>query len=65
MEEKQCIQVSKIAFNSCVDSYLVNKDKKDIQEYWAQLFNLERFCEAEGVEKALELIELHSDIIGG
>lgn len=62
LQEELCKNQEKIAYRSCVDSYFKNKDRKDIMEYWLQLFEQKRFCEAKGVEKALELIDIYEDL---
>jgi len=63
-EKEQCKQLQVVAYKSCVDSYFRSKDRNDIYEYWLQLIKAERNCEAKGVHKALELIELYEDING-
>jgi hypothetical protein len=63
-EEEQCKQLQVVAYKSCVDSYFRSKDRNDIYEYWLQLIEAKRSCEARGVSKALELIELYEDING-
>ena len=60
--DKLCKNKEVVAYRSCVDSYFSNKDRKDIMEYWLQLFEQKRFCEAKGVEKALELIDIYEDL---
>ena len=45
-----------------VDSYYQTKDKNDVYEYWLYLLEAGRVCEANGVEKALELITLLEDL---
>ena len=45
-------------------TYYENKDRNDIYEYWLYLMEAKRVCEAKGVQKVLELIELQSDING-
>jgi hypothetical protein len=62
LRKNYCKNQEKVAYRSCVDSYFNNKDKKDIIEYWLQLFEQKRFCEAKGVEKALELIDIYEDL---
>ena len=62
MQEKQCKQQSSVAYNSCIDSYYKSKDRNDIYEYFLYLQESKRYCEAAGVVKALELIELISDL---
>jgi hypothetical protein len=57
-----CKQQSSVAYKSCVDSYYQSKDRNDIYEYWLYLQEAKRFCEADGVMKALELIELMQDL---
>ncbi len=60
--EEHCKKIQNVAYKSCVDSYFVSKDKADIIEYWVFLFNKKRFCEAKGVEKALEIIDLYEEL---
>ena len=62
LQEQLCKNKEIVAYRSCVDSYFSNKDRKDIMEYWLQLFEQKRFCEAKGVEKALELIDIYEDL---
>jgi hypothetical protein len=62
MIEALCKQQSSVAYKSCVDSYYQSKDRNDIYEYWLYLQEAKRFCEADGVMKALELIELMQDL---
>jgi hypothetical protein len=62
LPEELCNNQEKIAYKSCVDSYFSNGDRQDIMEYWIQLFDQKRFCEAKGVEKALELIDIYEEI---
>lgn len=62
MSENQCKQISNIAYKSCIDSFFYSKDKKDIIEYWVYLFENKRYCEAKGVEKALELIDIYEEL---
>ena len=62
MEKEQCNKLNSVAYNSCVDSYYQTEDKNDIYEYWLYLLEAKRFCEANGVEKALELITLLEDL---
>ena len=62
LPEELCKNQEKIAYKSCVDSYFSNGDRQDIMEYWIQLFDQKRFCEAKGVEKALELIDIYEEI---
>lgn len=62
MEKEQCNQLNSVAYNSCVDSYYQTEDKNDVYEYWLYLLEAKRFCEANGVEKALELITLIEDL---
>ena len=65
MENKKlCSQLHRIAFKSCLMTYYENKDRNDIYEYWLYLMEAKRVCEAKGVQKVLELIELQSDING-
>ncbi len=62
LQEQHCKNKEIIAYRSCVYSYFSNGDRKDIMEYWLQLFEQKRFCEAKGVEKALELIDIYEDL---
>ena len=62
LQKNNCKNQEIVAYRSCVDSYFNNKDKKDIIKYWLQLFEQKRFCEAKGVEKALELIDIYEDL---
>jgi len=57
-----CKELQNIAYKSCIDSYFNSKDREDIVEYWVYLLEKERWCEAEGVEKALELIDIYIEI---
>ena len=63
-EKEQCKQLQVVAYRSCIDSYFRSKDRNDIYEYWLQLIEAKRSCEAKGVQKSLELIELYEDING-
>ena len=62
MEDKNCTQKGKVAYKSCIDIYYKSKDKEDIRNYWLYLQESKRYCEAEGVMKALELIEIIIDL---
>ena len=62
MEDQQCRRQSSVAYKSCIDSYFKSKDRNDIYEYWLYLQESERFCEADGVMKALEMIEIIIDL---
>ena len=62
MEKEQCNRLNSVAYNSCVDSYYQTEDRNDVYEYWLYLLECKRFCEADGVEKALELIVLIEDL---
>ena len=53
LQEELCKNKEIVAYRSCVDSYFSNGDRKDIMEYWLQLFEQKRFCEAKGVELSL------------
>lgn len=64
LQEELCKKKEIIAYKSCVDSYLYSKDKKDVYYYWLQMIDSKRMCEAKGVEKALELIDLYEEING-
>ena len=54
----------RIAYRSCLDNYFTTGDRNDIYEYWLQLVESKRACEALGVQKALEFIELWENIDG-
>ena len=62
--EQQCNQMHRIAYRSCLDNYFTTGDRNDIYEYWLQLVESKRTCEALGVQKALEFIELWEDVDG-
>ncbi len=62
LPEALCRNQEKVAYKSCVSSYFTNGDRQDIMEYWLQLFEQKRFCEAKGVEKALELIDIYEEL---
>ena len=62
MEDRQCNKLNSVAYNSCIDSYFESKDRNDIYEYWLYLQEAKRFCEADGVMKALEMIEIIIDL---
>jgi hypothetical protein len=47
-----------------LDNYFTTGDRNDIYEYWLQLVESKRTCEALGVQKALEFIELWENIDG-
>ena len=57
-----CKQKENIAYKSCVDSFFNSKDVNDIKDYWIYLINNKRYCEAKGVEKALELIDIYQEL---
>ena len=57
-----CRTLNRIAYKSCIYSYFNSKDREDIVKYWLYLLEQERWCEAEGVEKALELIDIHKEL---
>ena len=57
-----CKALNSIAYKSCIDSYFKTQDKEDIVEYWVYLLEQKRWCEAQGVEKALELIDIYQEI---
>ena len=63
-EKEQCKQLEVVSYKSCIDSYFRSGDQNDIYEYWLQLLEAKRSCEAKAVQKALELIELYKDING-
>ena len=60
--KEHCNNLQKVAYRSCIDSYFNSKDREDIVKYWLYLLEQERWCEAEGVEKALELIDIHKEL---
>ena len=62
LQEQLCKNQEIIAYRSCVDSYFANGDRQDIMKYWLQLFEKKRFCEAKGVEKAIELIDIYEEL---
>ena len=62
--DQQCNQMHRIAYRSCLDNYFTTGDRNDIYEYWLQLVESKRTCEALGVQKALEFIELWEDVDG-
>ena len=57
-----CKNLQNIAYKSCIDSYFETRDKEDVVEYWVYLLEQKRWCEAQGVEKALELIDIHQEL---
>ena len=62
--DSQCNKLNSVAYNRCIDSYFESKDRNDIYEYWLYLQEAKRFCEADGVMKALEMIEIIIDLNG-
>ena len=60
--KEHCKKLQNIAYKSCIDSYFNSKDREDIVEYWVYLLERKRLCEAEGVEKALELIDIYQEL---
>ena len=62
--KEQCNQLHRIAYRSCLDNYFTTGDRNDIYEYWLVLVEAKRSCEALGVQKALEFIELWENIDG-
>ena len=62
MMDSQCNKLNSVAYKSCIDSYFESKDRNDIYEYWLYLQEAKRFCEADGVMKALEMIEIIIDL---
>lgn len=60
--KEHCRNLENVAYKSCLDSYFKTKDEADIREYWLHLFETKRYCEAKGVEKALELIEIYKEL---
>ena len=60
--EEYCKEKQNIAYKSCVDSFFKSKDVNDIKKYWMHLLNNKRYCEAKGVEKALELIDIYQEL---
>jgi len=63
-DKLQCNQLHRVAYRSCLDNYFTNRDRNDIYEYWLELIEAKRSCEANGVQKALEFIELWEDVDG-
>lgn len=62
LQEEHCRKLEDVAYKSCIYSYFNSKDRDDVAKYWIYLFKKKRFCEAKGVEKALELIDIYLDI---
>ena len=62
--KQQCVQMHRIAYRSCLDNYFTTKNRNDIYEYWLELVEAKRTCEALGIQKALEFIELLENIDG-
>jgi len=62
--EEHCRDLNRVAYKSCIYSYGQDGDKSDIQAYLHFLVDNERYCEAEGVKKAIELITLYEDYLG-
>jgi hypothetical protein len=60
--KEYCKSLQNVAYRSCIDSYFETKDREDIVEYWVYLLKRKRLCEAQGVEKALELIDIYIEI---
>jgi hypothetical protein len=60
--KEHCRNLENVAYRSCIDSYFKTKDEADIREYWLYLLERKRWCEAQGVEKALELIDIHKEL---
>lgn len=60
--ETLCKQVENVAYKSCIDNYFDTYSKDNIKEYWIALLEKKRYCEARGVEKALELIDICQDL---
>ena len=56
--EALCKQVQNVAYKSCIHNYFETYSKDSIKEYWIYLLKSKRYCEAKGVEKALELIDI-------
>lgn len=62
LREQHCKNLENVAYKSCIDSFFCSKDKDDIIKYWIYLFEKKRYCEAKGVEKALELIDIYEEL---
>ena len=60
--KEHCKSLQNIAYRSCVDSYFESKDREDITSYCIYLLEQKRWCEAQGVKKALELIDIYREI---
>lgn len=54
--------LKRVAYKSCINDYGVRKDRKEILEYLYFLIEEERYEEASGVEKAIELIDLYEEL---
>lgn len=63
-DDDQCKNLTNVAYRSCLDIFLTKKDKKEIEQYCFYLLNAKRYCEAKGVEKALEFIDLYNHLYG-
>ena len=63
MMKTQCNKLNSSAYNSCMYSYYQAKDKEDIFNYWIYLLKVKRTCEASGVKKALDFIDLIENIL--
>ena len=63
-DKKLCNQLNRIAYKSCMSDYIITGDRNDIYDYWLLLIELKRNCEAEGVQKALEFIDLIEELNG-
>lgn len=61
-EKEQCKLLERVAYKSCLYSFLNNKDKEDIIQYKNQLIKEGKYCQSNGVEKALELIKIYEDL---
>ena len=53
-----CKTLNNIAYRSCIHDYFDTYSTDSIKEYWIYLLRNKRYCEAQGVEKALELIDI-------
>jgi len=62
MIDKDCHLLENVAYKSCVDAFFKNKNKEEIIEHWLYVLDRKRYCEAKGVEKALELIDLYLEM---
>ena len=63
-DKKLCNQLNRIAYKSCISDHLITGDRKHVYDYWLFLVDAKRNCEAEGVQKALEFIDLIEELNG-